>query len=250
MNFLEQVILQNIAGDVSSPVNGGLWYNTSTNKYRGYQNGSLVDLISAGGGGALSAITAATTTNTINNTNYLQEWQWNTLAGGTGLKLSASTTLAASNTQKILHLSLSGANATSNQTTTTAVFENTHTGTGSTNVAIVATASGGTNNKSAIFNGNIDVLGDIYLESTTTNKIVSDSSSGNISLGDVSGLGFGTLVNIDDNLQIVSITSTNLLFPFHTSIPYLGTDGSGNVISSPPPSASGASLFYINTNFS
>jgi hypothetical protein len=44
MNFLEQLVLQNIPGDPTSPVNGGLWYNTTTNKYRGYQNSALVDL--------------------------------------------------------------------------------------------------------------------------------------------------------------------------------------------------------------
>jgi hypothetical protein len=48
MNFLEQLVLQNIPGDPTSPVNGGLWYNTTTNKYRGYQNSALVDLISSG----------------------------------------------------------------------------------------------------------------------------------------------------------------------------------------------------------
>ena len=48
MNFLEQLVLQNIPGDPTSPVNGGLWYNTTTNEYRGYQNSALVDLISSG----------------------------------------------------------------------------------------------------------------------------------------------------------------------------------------------------------
>lgn len=48
MNFLEQLVILNIPGDPTSPVNGGLWYNTTTNKYRGYQNSALVDLISSG----------------------------------------------------------------------------------------------------------------------------------------------------------------------------------------------------------
>ena len=45
-----------------------------------------------GGGGALSAITAATAANTIDNANFGQEWQWNTLTSGTGLKLSSTST--------------------------------------------------------------------------------------------------------------------------------------------------------------
>ena len=48
MNFLNNINVLNIAGDISSPVNGDLWYNTTTNKYRGYQNSALVDLISSG----------------------------------------------------------------------------------------------------------------------------------------------------------------------------------------------------------
>lgn len=38
-------ILPNIAGDPASPVDGQLWYNTVTNKIRGYENGGAVDLV-------------------------------------------------------------------------------------------------------------------------------------------------------------------------------------------------------------
>lgn len=39
------------AGDPSSPSNGDIWYNLSTNKFRARQNGASVDLIGGGGGG-------------------------------------------------------------------------------------------------------------------------------------------------------------------------------------------------------
>jgi len=104
--------------------------------------------VPAGGGGgtSLSGLTAATGTNTINNATFAQEWQWNTLAGATGLALSSTSTAAASGTQVLFSSILSGANATSSQTTYAAKFSNTHTGTTATNIAAQFDASGGDNN--------------------------------------------------------------------------------------------------------
>ena len=50
-----------------------------------------------GGGSSssiISALTAATSTNTIDNTNYKQEWQWNTHVSGSAFKLSTNLTSA------------------------------------------------------------------------------------------------------------------------------------------------------------
>lgn len=41
-----------VAGDPSSPANGDVWYNATTNKFRAYQNGAAVDII--GGGGTIT----------------------------------------------------------------------------------------------------------------------------------------------------------------------------------------------------
>ena len=118
----------------------------------------LQNVIPGGGGASLSGLTAATATNTINNANFGQEWQWNSLTSGTGLKLSSTSTGAASNTQSIFDVYQSGANATSGQTTYGAIFSNTHTGTSSTNIAAKFSASGATNNYAAIFeNGNVGI---------------------------------------------------------------------------------------------
>lgn len=104
--------------------------------------------IPAGGGGSsvLSALTAATGTNTINNVSYLQEWQWNSLAGTDAFKLSSTSTAAASNAQTLLNIALSGANATASQTTYGTRIINTHTGTTSLNIGAYINASGGTYN--------------------------------------------------------------------------------------------------------
>lgn len=109
---------------------------------------------------SISDLTAATGTNTIDNTSYAQEWQWNTLSSTKALVLSSTSTAAAGNNQTLFEVSLSGANANSTQTTYTTRFLNTHTGTNSTNIAGYFSASGGTNNYAGIFeNGNVVIGG-------------------------------------------------------------------------------------------
>src|SRR5687767_8668463 len=80
----------------------------------------------AGGSVALSSITAAVGSNDIDNGTGLQEWRWNALAGNSGLKLSSTSTAAASNLQRMLEIALTGTNATSTQTTTGIEVSNTH----------------------------------------------------------------------------------------------------------------------------
>ena len=44
------VVLAPAAGDLAGPVDGAIWYNSTTGKFRGRQSGATVDLVSAGGG--------------------------------------------------------------------------------------------------------------------------------------------------------------------------------------------------------
>lgn len=95
----------------------------------------------------LSGLLAATATNTINNANFTQTWQWNTLTN-TGLALSSSSTaaLGAFNFQKLLTLTFTGAHVNNSVTSYAGYFSNQHTGTTSTNFGLVAEAFGGTIN--------------------------------------------------------------------------------------------------------
>lgn len=114
---------------------------------------------SAGGAGAsaLSSITAATTTNTINNGANQQTWQWPNLAGGTGLALAAATTAAASNTQKLFSVDLSGTSTQGGQTTYSGFFTNSHSNS-STNIAVYGSSTNGSNNYAGYFeNGQLIV---------------------------------------------------------------------------------------------
>lgn len=142
------------------------------------------------GGGELSAITAATAAHTINNAAFTQEWQWNSLTNGTGLKLSSNSTLASSNSQSIFEIANSGANATSTQTTYGAIFSNTKTGTTSTNIAGYFSASGGTTNYSIYadnpswFANSASNTSNLYLENTHILGVGYTTSNHQISMRD------------------------------------------------------------------
>jgi hypothetical protein len=111
-----------------------------------YCDGSTWQTVSnSGASTALNGITAATGNQAgIANAAYTIQWNWDTLAGGSALKLASTSTAAASNAQKMLEIALSGTNGTSAQTTYGAYISNAHAGTTSTNVGLYATASGGT----------------------------------------------------------------------------------------------------------
>lgn len=83
----------------------------------------------------ISSLLAATATNTIDSLNFAQIWNWSTLAAQTGLTLQSNSTAASSNTQTILSLVASGANANASQTTYGLRVSNSHTGTGAVNYA-------------------------------------------------------------------------------------------------------------------
>lgn len=84
----------------------------------------------------ISSLTAATGTNSIDNTNFGQSWSWNTLTSGVGLQLFSNTTAAASSTQELVRIDLSGTNSNSGETTIGLRLRNRHAGTTSTNIGL------------------------------------------------------------------------------------------------------------------
>lgn len=81
------------------------------------------------------------------------------VSSGSIVKITGTGTAAASNTQRGLVVDVSGANATSTQTTHAGYFSNTKTGTSSTNIAGYFNASGGTNNLAIYAPSGIVTLG-------------------------------------------------------------------------------------------
>jgi hypothetical protein len=125
------------------------------------------DTLSASGA-PISGLTAATATNTINNADYAQEWQWNTLSGS-ALKLS-STSTAGANNNKVLDVTRSGANGTSSVESYGVYSSISNTGTNSSNYAVRGTATGGTLDNIGVFGsitGTTEGIGVYGLSSAT-----------------------------------------------------------------------------------
>jgi hypothetical protein len=131
----------------------GSWTATlpATAGTSGYQlttdGAGVLSWAAAGGAGAttLDGITAAAGNQAgIANGAYTIVWNWDTLAGGSALKLASTSTAAASDAQKMLEIALSGTNGTAGQSTYGIYASNTHAGATSTNYGIYGVASSGT----------------------------------------------------------------------------------------------------------
>lgn len=161
---------------------------------------------------------------------------------GTGIEISASTTDAASNTQKLFNVALSGANATSPQATFAAKFLNSKTGTpstnygswneatsGTSNIAGYFNAIGGTNNYAGIFeNGSVGIgtaAPSQTIDVRSANNVASgehfNSVFGNTSL--TAGFAIGWYAN-------GSVNTAGYIRAVNSLPVFIGTTGSGPVL--------------------
>jgi hypothetical protein len=164
------------------------------------------------------SLTSANTTQTT--TSSAMALNLNSLTSGTGLYVASSTlsagklidlqvsgTAAASNTQTVLNIATAGANATSTQTTYGAQIANTHTGTASTNVGLLVSATGGTAENTAI--------------RTNGGNILQTTTTGPIRLGTVKP--GGTLTNIglavSGKYAYAAENATNTVRVYDISVP-------------------------------
>jgi len=162
---------------------------------------------SSGGGGSLSSLTAATSTNNIQNTNYKQRWNWNTLAGDTAMVISSNSTGAASNLQNLLTVWQSGVNSTPSQTTYAARFINNKEG--STNIGAYFQALNATTNYSAEF------LGDIKMNANSNIRM--GSSTSHIYFSPSNGVFFNSTT------QGIKYNSIGYMDYFGGSVPHIFT---------------------------
>lgn len=161
----------------------------------------------AAGAIPINDLLAADGTNTIDNAAYTQEWQWNTLAGNAGLKLSSTSTASTGDDQKVLEVALSGANTNDNEITHAGYFTNTHTGTGSTNIAVYGSASGGS------FNIGVDGVGSSYgVRGTSVNGtgVYGTSTNGDAVYGYSPGAGAGVYGQSNSGAAVSGTTVTGL----------------------------------------
>lgn len=151
----------------------------------------------ATGAANFNGLTDATATNSLDNDGYSQTWNWTGIGSVSGLRLLSSSTGAASNSQTVFLDSLTGANATSTQTTYAARFYNNHTGTASTNIGLLSLATGATTNYA--------LYGRASSAATMNTANAGRFEGGNPCLY-ANQLGGGT------GLEIVTTSSTDLLF--------------------------------------
>jgi hypothetical protein len=177
----------------------------------------------------ISKLLSAIGSNIINNNNYSQQWQWNGLAGGSGLKLSSNSTAASTNLQRLLDIQLSGANAVSGQTTVAGYLSNTHTGATSTNVALEAIASGGISNLAGRFTGDVLVKGATTMNGTFTTIAgsVGYKSLNLIPVYNQTGTATGNVYGIYYNPTLTSVLGIHYAWYNATGNAYWGNTGSG-----------------------
>jgi hypothetical protein len=144
----------------------------------------------------------ATNSNSIDNKDKEQTWSWSTLAAGNALTLAANTTLANSNTQTVLNVSLSGITSPGYQTTYGARISNSHIGYHATNVGLKLSATGGDDGNYALLvpsglvgigtsapSHTLDVVGDVsakrYLTTTPAAIAAADATTVDLATGNV-----------------------------------------------------------------
>lgn len=157
-------------------------------------------------GGAFGLISTGTSA-TVSNLDISN----NSIGAGSIVNISSTSTAAASNLQKGLNIALSGANATSTQTTYGAYVSNTHDGTGSTNYGGYFTTSGGTLNYGVYGSGTYGVYG-----SGTNSGVYGTSGAGYALFADAIGSAYGLWSQSVNQLSFygtVIPSSTNTVVP-------------------------------------
>lgn len=247
-----------VASLANADVTVNFWQNLAgqglvTNTGNGYANadihvahcyiglGTATPCGAVGSSTRLNTILAANGTNTINNLNFNQIWQWNSLTAGPAFTLSSNSTLTTNNSF-LFFLNLSGANATSGVASTTLAVSNVKTGTTASNIGIQSVVTSASSQNFASYNvatgPNSSTNYGVYSQSsgttssinygvysivsgtgTTNTGIYTQSSGATTNYGLIVGSpgernGFGILTpsaNVDINNQAIGQTQLNSL---------------------------------------
>ena len=123
---------------------GRIYFDSTSNTFKMSQhNGAYTDL----GSGTWSSLSVPTTALTLAHGAYSTTFTYNTIAAGSALTLSSTSTVGTgSDNTRLLNLSKSGVNANATHTSYGLYSSIANTGTTSTNVGAYVTATGATNN--------------------------------------------------------------------------------------------------------
>lgn len=152
----DTLILASEYGEVAFKAASTLGSDTDT-EYMRIGVGGNVKITSSVITGTGTSSSLSVVSNSLTSGNALSVSS-SSLTTGNLISLISTSTAAGGNTQTVLNIATSGANATSTQTTYGQQITNTHTGTSSTNVALYLSASGGTNNYGLVVaDGNVGI---------------------------------------------------------------------------------------------
>ncbi len=129
---------------IASPVTGLIVYDTDLSNYYFY-NGSAWTVMGGSSITNFNDIGDATAAGLVTVGNNSQQWDFTGLTGS-GLLIQSNTTAATSFLHKLFRVITTGANATSSVRSFASEISNSHSGTNSTNVGLIASAINGTNN--------------------------------------------------------------------------------------------------------
>ncbi len=129
---------------IASPVTGLIVYDTDLSNYYFY-NGSAWTVMGGSSITNFNDIGDATAAGLVTVGNNTQQWDFTGLTGS-GLLIQSNTTAATSFLHKLFRVITTGANATSSVRSFASEISNSHSGTNSTNVGLIASAINGTNN--------------------------------------------------------------------------------------------------------
>lgn len=197
--------------NLGSDATGDVYYRSSGGLFTRLPVGSNGNVLTLAAGipswaapsssSAISSLTAATGTNSINNANHPQVWAWNTFDadGDNGLQLTANTT-ATIGAQGLFAVSVQGVNATSTITSAAATIQNIHTGTGSTNIGLDLSVSGGaTANYGIRSNATTFYTHDgFWISGTNGGFLRSSGGTGQTEVGMAPGSGASTIYTTTD----------------------------------------------------
>lgn len=191
----------------------------------GVNSGTTGDLAYFNGNGMVGIGSSSSSSTRLNIVD-------NSVGGASVVNVSSTSTAASGGLQKLLNLDLSGANATSGQSTYGIYVSNTHTGTSSSNYGVYVTVSGGAGN----------------------NGVYSSSSNG-FGVEGISTSGVGILGQSTSNVGVQGNTSSESSYggvfnsspsSFNTVVPVLGIKRATTGNSGAGANGIGGSIDFIN----